>query len=321
MPDLDDALRGALLGTALGDALGLRYEGLTAATIARLAPDGLHPFGDGVVSDDTEQTWLLLQAHRDAHGDLDHFRRLLGRGLRRWFLALPPGIGLGTARALIKLCLGVPATHSGVHTAGNGAAMRIAPLGVVVLPTDLRDWVEAASRVTHTDPRAIEGALVIARAAHLGAHHGHAGKRAAAAVLLADVADPTLSAALRIALSGSVDDVVEHLGVQGYVTGFVVHTVPVAVALWLAHDDLSATVDAAVRLGGDTDTVAAIAGALCGATSGARAIPPALAQIPALPPGLDVGVPRAPAIGSWRARLRNLRLLVTFVAHLATRRL
>ncbi|MEO0602164.1 MAG: ADP-ribosylglycohydrolase family protein [Myxococcota bacterium] len=313
MRDRDDALHGALLGTAVGDALGLPYEGLRAETIARLAPDWLVPFDDGVVSDDTEQTWLVVEALRESGGDRLAFRSALARGLGRWFRALPPGVGLGTARALLKLSVGVPPTHSGVWSAGNGPAMRAAPLGLLAPDDDLDAWVEEASRITHTDPRAIDGARIVAHAAR--------GGRSVASTLPELARDPAFSEAMRVAVSGPPNDVVEHLGIRGFVSGFVVHAVPVAIAVWLTHDDLRDTVEAAVRLGGDTDTVGAIAGALTGASRGAARIEPDLAALPALPEGID-GLPgRAPAVGSGAALIRNLGLLPRFVAHTLTRRL
>lgn len=66
----------------------------------------------------------------------------------------------------------------------------------------------------------------------------------------------------------------EGFGIPKGVTGYVYHTVPVALYAWLEHaGDFEEAVTAVIALGGDTDTVAAITGALCGATSGVQAIP------------------------------------------------
>ncbi len=311
---IDDALLGCVLGTAVGDALGLRYEGLSAGTIARLCPGSLRPIAGGAVSDDTEQTVLLAAAAIEAGSDLARFRSSLRAGLRRWFLALPPGVGFGTARALALSCLGV--WDSGVRSAGNGAAMRVAPLGLLAPADALDAWVIAASEITHTDRRAVDGARIVAHAVRSGA----SGRQSDLSELPGLVGDPAFRAAIEVAVTGSVDDVLQHLGLDGAVSGFVVHTVPVAIAVWRSHETLSGTVDAAVRLGGDTDTVAAIAGALAGATLGAAALDAELTRIPALPAGL--GLPaRAPAPGSWGALARNLWLLPRFLGHLAVRRL
>jgi ADP-ribosylglycohydrolase len=341
--DSANAVRGVLFGTAAGDALGLPWEGLPAARIGRELGFGL--WGRGVVSDDTEQTALVALALARSGGDIERFRRELARGLRWWLLALPPGIGLGTLRALIRLLLGVGPEHSGVWSAGNGAAMRAAILGVVVPEEQLQDWVWASSRITHADPRAIEAALAVARAARIGARCGHGGKLAAAGAVLDGLSHPELRARLSLAIEAARAGetsaaLAERLGVAGFVSGYALDTVPVAVFLWLRHDDPVEAVQAAVRMGGDTDTVAAITGALCGATGGAEALSPA--WLAALPDAASVWVgPLGPPTGQlealaealvrgapvprerpWAAQIaRNLALLPLLATHAVLRRL
>ena len=77
-----------------------------------------------------------------------------------------------------------------------------------------------------------------------------------------------------LATRTSVLDFACSLGLTEGVTGYIYHTVPVAVYAWLRHyGDFRRTVEAALDCGGDTDTVGAIAGALAGATVGAAKIP------------------------------------------------
>ena len=96
---------GALLGTALGDAVGLPAEGLSAQRIKRRWPDGwkhrLLP-GRGMVSDDTEHTVMVAQALIAAPRDATAFQRELARRLRWWFVRLPAGVGLATARSCLN---------------------------------------------------------------------------------------------------------------------------------------------------------------------------------------------------------------------------
>ena len=67
----------------------------------------------------------------------------------------------------------------------------------------------------------------------------------------------------------------ESLGLGSGVSGFVYHTVPVAIFGWFTHyGDVAATLDSVVKCGGDTDSAGAIAGALAGAAAGAGGIPP-----------------------------------------------
>ncbi|MBN8249552.1 MAG: ADP-ribosylglycohydrolase family protein, partial [Verrucomicrobia bacterium] len=129
-----DQLVGLVIGGALGDALGLPSEGLSPRRQQRLLPGDVgHAFflGRGMVSDDTEHAFMTAQALLAAQGDVDRFRRSLAWQLRWWFLGLPAGVGLATARSCLRLWLGVPPDRSGVHSAGNGPAMRSAILGAV----------------------------------------------------------------------------------------------------------------------------------------------------------------------------------------------
>lgn len=277
-------VRGALLGTAVGDALGLPFEGLPPHRIARwLGARGTlrHRMwlGRGMISDDTEHAYLVAWA-LSVGGDFSHN---LARGLRRWFLAAPPGIGLGTLRACLKLCLGVGPTRSGVFSAGNGPAMRAPILGVLADRTRLRALVHASTTLTHTDPRAEEGALAVALAAHLSAQHPASQPvRPLLAQVQEAVSGAELSAHLRtvaVALDTgqSPEALVAAMGLPGKagVSGYINHTVPVALFLWARGGDLSDAIEDAIRLGGDTDSVAAIVGGLVGAHRGEAAIPPA----------------------------------------------
>ena len=82
---------GCLLGTAVGDSLGLPYEGLTPTRAQRLYPDMTRHhlvLGRGMFSDDTELTALVAGALVDSRGEIDAFRKRLARSLRWWLLAL-----------------------------------------------------------------------------------------------------------------------------------------------------------------------------------------------------------------------------------------
>jgi ADP-ribosylglycohydrolase len=291
MRDRTDLLAGVILGTAAGDALGLPREGLSPRRAARLfgPPPLRHRFllGRGMTSDDTEHTCLLGQALLRQPEDADGFARALAWGLRGWLLTLPAGLGRATLLGCLRLWLGWPPARSGVYSAGNGPAMRSALLGVCLGddPERLRAYVRASTRLTHTDPRAERGALLVALAAHHGAAQGPGGVSAPAFLASARAALPDLDAEL----AGLLDRVEQHLAaghtpaelalalkLKRGVSGYVYHTVPVALFCWLrAGADFRRVVEDAIALGGDSDTTGAIAGALAGATAGASAIPAA----------------------------------------------
>ncbi|HEY4002416.1 MAG TPA: ADP-ribosylglycohydrolase family protein [Candidatus Xenobia bacterium] len=244
---------GVLLGTALGDALGLPYEGLSPSRAGRLLPGPLRPRLVGsrmMVSDDTEHTILTAQALLAAPDDVSAFARDLGWRLRGWLLALPAGVGFATLRACLKLCAGVSPERAGVRSAGNGPAMRAAILGVCLTDRrdDLRAYVRASTRLTHTDPRAERGALAVALVA--------SGVPVPALPEIMDMDDELLEALDRPQASSGPN------GVKGYIYD----TVGAALAAYRNHPgDWSGVVSEAVAAGGDTDTVAAIAGGLAGA--------------------------------------------------------
>jgi ADP-ribosylglycohydrolase len=348
MRDPTDAVSGVILGTAVGDALGLPYENLSPRRARRLfGPPPLRHhflFGRGMVSDDTEHTCLVGRALLRHPDDADRFARSLAWGLRRWLLGAPAGVGRATLRACVRLWLGFPPSKSGVRSAGNGPAMRAALLGVCLGddPDRLRAFVRASTRLTHTDPRAEHGAYLVARAAHYGGTRGPDGVRADE-FLQAVRSGP---AGFDAELNGLLDRLAEHLargaapaefaaalGLGRGVTGYVYHTVPAALYCWLrSPGDFRRAVEEVILLGGDADTTAAITGALAGATAGASAIPTewvgGLAEWP-----LSVGWMRAlagrlaaPAPGAkapplfWPGILpRNLLFLLVVLGHVARR--
>ena len=171
---LAHALVGSMLGTAVGDALGLACEGLSPRRQAKIYPSleryGFL-FGIGMISDDTEHTVMVAQALFVSGGDETRFARDFAWRLKGWLLALPAGIGMATGRAIIKLLLFIPPKWSGVKSAGNGPAMRAAVLGVAWGddPAKLASLNRISARITHRDERAEHGALTVAIAAHLSA--------------------------------------------------------------------------------------------------------------------------------------------------------
>ncbi|MFH5806399.1 ADP-ribosylglycohydrolase family protein [Alienimonas sp. DA493] len=294
-PDRVDRLAGCLLGTAVGDALGLPRENLSPRRAAKLFPGpvrhGLLPTPSGrrgMVSDDTEHTLLTALALIEEPTDPDRFARALARRLKWWLAGLPAGAGKATLKACAKLSLGVPPDRSGVNSAGNGPVMRAAILGAFFHedPERRRAFVEVSARLTHTDPRAVAGAQTIAHAAALAA--GPALRQTPAATLAAlieETTDPELrgvliktAAALRRGDDGAtLASLLEWP--RGGPSGFVLHTVPAIFWAWLAGEpaataaDVRGGLERALSLGGDADSTAAAVGGLAGTAGGTAAIP------------------------------------------------
>jgi len=281
-----EALEGCLLGCAIGDAVGLPYEGISQKRIKRWVRFPLRHrllFGRGMLSDDTDHNIFVTQALIRSRGDVAAFRRCLAWRLRLWLLCFPAGIGMATLKSIVLLWLGF--SRSGIFSAGNGPSMRSAVIGAAFAADAgaRRLHVEASTRLTHADPKALAGALAVAEvAARLAAGEWvtRPSPRELAAVLRAVSSQPDWLVAVGLiealcASSASLETAPERFGSRNGVSGYALHTVPFAIVAWHRHfGDYRATIEAIVRAGGDVDTVAAIGGALAGITVGPSGIPP-----------------------------------------------
>jgi ADP-ribosyl-[dinitrogen reductase] hydrolase len=285
---LRDVLAGVLLGTAVGDALGLPAENLSSRRIRRWWKGEWRMrfvFGRGMISDDTEHTLMVAQALLSHPGDADKFQRCLGWKFRWWLTALPAGVGLATARACLKLWLGFPTHKSAVRSAGSGPAMRSAIIGAYFYdqPERRRSFVLASSRLTHRSWQAETAALAISECAALAIQTEQSKLQVVQLleVLRSLSSEPEWQqwlARIESSISAglSVSDFARSAGLTKGVTGYALHVAPVAVYAWLRHPgDFRTAMVQTLECGGDTDTVGAILGALTGAATGSQGIPKA----------------------------------------------
>src|SRR5579862_9817201 len=317
--DLRDRLAGTLLGTAVGDALGLPCEGLSATRIARRFGklDRFHLIGrTGFVSDDTEQSALVAQSLARFPSDPDRCARAFRRSLVGWFWRLPWGVGLAAVRSCAKAMLGFPTT--GVRSAGNGSAMRAAVIGAYFhdRPAERRAFGTAIARTTHTDERAVEDALFVAELAAVGPEEA---RKIVAQQELAAALDRAFALAQRSAPTSEAAGALR-------TTGYVVHSVPFALFCYLRYGATPLlAIQECIGAGGDTDSIAAILGAWLGARHGEPGLPAHLVaeihdgpfgptHLRALAAALSDGAP--PPRYSWPgALLRNLALYPVVLAH------
>lgn len=348
--DRRDRFKGLVLGTAVGDALGYPAEGLSRTRIGRLYKGRWrHRFllGHGMVSDDTDHTVFVAQALLAHPDDVERFVRRLARSLRWWLLGLPVGIGGATLRSILRLWIGFGPSRSGVFSAGNGAAMRAAVIGAFFADDRARidAYLRAQTELTHSDPKALVGARAVAYLAAWTVRDDLVGRPDAEklqAILRSaargDEEWDDLASSLHRAAVGNVttEGFADSLGLSRGVTGYVYHTVPVAVFAWYRNfGDFEATLRDVMDCGGDTDTVGAIAGALAGTVTGESGIPDdwiaGLADWPRgtrrlreiaerVHEGSQRRKPLAPVRYFWPAMpLRNAIAFVITLAHLARR--
>jgi ADP-ribosylglycohydrolase len=304
--DPEPALIGCLLGQALGDALGFVVEArppavaceyveryLFAGHAGELAhPD--YPFGQ--YSDDTQLARELLVSYADAgawspEAYAGRLAALFGEGR-------DVGAGPGTRAAAMRLLGGTHWSRSGTPApyAGNGSAMRAAPLGLL-FGDDTASMVEATveqSLMTHLDPRCSAGALAVAGAVSFAARRApiRSAEFLGGLAALTGPVDQSVAEAIRglgrwmhLAPANAVrrlhDERLdpsyagEWHGISAFVTPSVVWSL---YAFLHSPDDYWTTVCTAIGVGGDTDTMAAIAGAISGARLGLDALPAGLVE-------------------------------------------
>lgn len=328
----------SLLGTALGDSLGLPLEGMSRARIAKRWKGPLEQrflFGRGMVSDDTEHTILASQALLLCGGDAAAFQKRLAGKLRWWFAGLPAGIGLATARAIIKLWIGFPPGRNGVFSAGNGPVMRAPILGVYFANDSGRraEFVKASTLLTHTDPKAVEAAVMAADCAAFAAN----GEKNRKVILdrMKEIAEspewrqPIQQIEASLADGATVNQFADAMGFFKGVSGYAVHTMTMVLFIWLRHrGDFSTIVSEAIACGGDTDSVSAIAGGIAGAETDAFH-PEWLGRLSDRPYTVDYmtrlgsaladavnGLPaKPPSVANWQILPRNLVFFLTVLFH------
>lgn len=268
--------RGCLLGAACGDQLGAAFEGMPDVSDADL--DTWLASDEPVRATDDSVMMRVLADHLARTGGLDE--DVLADAFARAFRSEPwRGYGPGTARLLDEVARGVSwreastAQFGGSGSLGNGGAMRVAPVGLLPLSlSEIADLAGRSAAVTHAHPLGTQGAQLqaaavalavdtdagesfdwdayLARLAGLAAHGEYAERLAELRGLPAD---------------SSAGGVVARTGND--ITAL--SAVCAAVGAFALHPDVPAdAIRCAISMGGDTDTIATMAGAIAGARCG-----------------------------------------------------
>jgi len=280
-----ESIIGCLLGTAVGDSLGLCYEGLSKRRQRKMFSQiDKHRFffNKGMISDDTEHTIIISRAIIKSGGSLSRFLRNISWSFRFWLMGLPAGTGMATLKSCLKLCVGFSGENSGVFSAGNGPEMRSAIIGVIYGhdPDKMKEFVRASTRITHTDPKAEYGALAVALAAYMASCKNNSSSKYYENLrnLLNGEGEEFLKLVKKakdLAPSGkTIEFFAETLGLEKGISGYIYHTVPVVLYGWFKNpEDYKESILEIIRCGGDTDSTAAILGAITGAGVGEKGIP------------------------------------------------
>lgn len=275
----EDQGTGVVLGLACGDALGRPVEGYPPerlaeefGTLREMIGDGVHRQPAGTLTDDTDMALCLARSlvEEGQFDPADVADRFL-----EWYEGDPIGIGGMTRRVMTRLKDGESWDEAGRNewerspegqNAGNGSAMRCPPLAVAF--ADDHDRLQQVSRdqssITHADPRCTHACAVL----NLTIANCLAGAETPLDDALAELPDDAPDE-----LVSSVSSAEEMPYSQLRPTGYVVDAVEAALAVGLRAESFEGAVVEAVNLGGDADTVGAMAGAIGGARFGASDAP------------------------------------------------
>jgi ADP-ribosylglycohydrolase len=286
--EYQDRFRGALVGTALGDALGRALEGMSPHQIRRehgyvteMIPWGGYTSGPkGTLTDDTEMTLCLAQSIIENSGVDPHD---IAERFMYWGL-IGRGMGSATRAACGRLA-------TGSASAGNGAAMRSTPIALASpFDTDaLRRIAAQTTVITHADPTAVASSIVMAYVTAF-LLHTPTGRLDLDELLfgidavLEGIEDPPVKQrkpGRRVTLRDRIHEVfaMRHMHVEDIydVThngAFVLESLPAAIGAFIVnHDDPERTITDAANGGYDADTVAAMAGSFAGAYHGLSKLP------------------------------------------------
>ncbi len=285
---LKEKFVGCMLGTAVGDALGMPVEGWSASSIEiRLGEvrDMMEArLGAGTYTDDTQMMIAMGES-------LIRNKGFDGEDMARSFLdnySPDRGYGAGTVQALRLLERGYSWDEAGqkvfgAGSFGNGSAMRVAPIGALYYddPKLLRRVCYESSMITHAHPLGCEGAALQAKAVALAVATDPEKELNARAFIhelihFLSPAGNVLGKKLEkvkmlLERSPEKKKIIDLLGNDSRIFA----SLPTAIYAFLSHyEDFEEALIFAVGLGGDTDTIGAMTGAISGGYHGRRGIPP-----------------------------------------------
>jgi poly(ADP-ribose) glycohydrolase ARH3 len=276
-PSLKNRFEGCLLGQAIGDALGGKFEAQSAEAIHARFPtfESLIAYPDEEIwyTDDTQMAIGVCEA-------LIERGEIVEESLCRAFVAnYNPSRGYGRGARIVLEAMEdgrdyqqIAKQHLPGGSFGNGAAMRAAPVGLLFRDDPMKLWEQArlSALPTHQHPLGIEGAQLLALAVALCSSMDKFDYSQFFAKLTAACESPEYRAKLEEAVRVHASGDLARLG-NGIEA---LHSVPTAIASFaLTPESYEATIANVIFLGGDTDTMAAMAGALSGAYVGAKRLP------------------------------------------------
>lgn len=268
--DIKDKIRGCIFGGAIGDCLGNPYENQSNKIIINNLSWKL--------SDDTQMTLATCEAISQ-NKSVDP--GIIGNTFVQWYRQSKfSGLGASTYKALVELNHGghwALVGRKGEMSAGNGAAMRIAPLAFCLDPDKTADRViiRDICRITHHNEEAYIGALAVMLAIRDGWKEHWIGKQSLLPTIIDRLPDSSVRDRLIILTSLDSNLSFQEISRRFGNSGYVVETVPLALyaANCVNKKGFQKILEELVGVGGDTDTIASIAGQIIGVAIGYNALP------------------------------------------------
>ncbi|WP_276483987.1 ADP-ribosylglycohydrolase family protein [Paraflavitalea pollutisoli] len=262
-PTRFDRIAGCLILGAVGDSLGSFYEG--RGTVQEVNFNNLHG-----TTDDTQLTLATCEAIIKAGRVTPD--SIAARMLSWYNSGRLTGLGASTLKALRDLQVGAHwalAGRTGEYAAGNGAAMRIAPLGFFVDPDEDRTLIKDVCNITHKNDEAFTGSLAILYALHYIIQDKWPADQSLITCITPHLPDTGVRDNLLLLEEkqpATIADAAKLVGTAGHV----VQSVPFALfaAQQIRHTSIENIFTAIIQSGGDTDTNASMAGQLMGAWLG-----------------------------------------------------
>ena len=274
--DKSDRIIGCILGGAIGDAAGLPYEGKPSPIQVDL--------NGKQVSDDTQLTLATCEAIIESNCVVD--ASIIASRFAAWHKRGDVhGMGASTYKALSGLFAGehwALVGRKGEYAAGNGAAMRIAPLAFCLDPlsSEARRIIRDVSRITHHNEEAYVGALAVTIAIQAACEQRWTGDSSLLRLVVEVIPDSKVRDRILAISEMSTVESVPEAGLRFGNSGYVVDSVPLALyaAQQISSLSFESIMKEVIHSGGDTDTIASISGQIVGTLVGYKALPTQLSS-------------------------------------------
>lgn len=256
-----------LMGVVVGNAVGAPYSGLSRKMVDEIFPDlknDLFHNKPMFISCESEQAIITAQSLVESAFNNRRFLTNLTSKIKRWMLSLPIGVTDGLFRAGLKMLAGKNSEKSGVFSAGALPSVRALIIGATSEGdlVSLAYLIRGSTMLTHTDPKALYGAMAIA----LAARHSAKNESFSFKGYMSDyeelsegwssyeMVELIKKVAVSVRARQSTVEFASQLGLTRFITGYTYHVIPLVLHAWLRHPkDIKQGIYELVKCGGETN--------------------------------------------------------------------